>query len=322
LETPPLGGGGALGDVTNFTITRIHDTSELESHLGISAEASYGCGAFGGVSARFEFAKDRKIQSSSLFLAITATVELEFQSIDAPKVTRTAQEIMTLPDLFSRRYGNMFVRGIGRGGLFVGVIQINTSSAEDSQAISAELEGAYGLFSAEAGMKLSEVQRKYRSETYINVYHEGGPINLVMNDISNVEELYRMMREWLTSFQDHPEQNARPYYVTLAPIAIAEAPPPPNEADIQHAQDILMLCARERSKILDGLNLMDYIAQNASRYDFVAPTTPDHIVKAFVGYQADLDLVAATASQAMNDVKNAVTPAKFASSERGIELLT
>lgn len=64
--------------------------------------------------------------------------------------------------------------------------------------------------------------------------------------------------------------------------------------------------------ILDGLNLMEFISQNPSRYDFAAPTTPADIVKAFVGYQADLDLVAAAASQAMADVTKAVTPAEFA----------
>ncbi len=100
--------------------------------------------------------------------------------------------------------------------------------------------------------------------------------------------------------------------MTLAPIAIANGPIPPNAADIQHAQDVLVICAKERSKILDGLNLMEFISQNPSRYDFVAPTTPADIVKAFVGYQDDLDLVGKAASHAIDNIKNAVTPPVFA----------
>ena len=57
---------------------------------------------------------------------------------------------------------------------------------------------------------------------------------------------------------------------------------------------------------------MEYISQNPSRYTFVEPTTPADITQAFVGYQADLDLVAEAASHAINYVTEAVTPAEFA----------
>jgi hypothetical protein len=302
----------ASGATTKFEITRIHSTSELETKLGINVEASYGCSAFGGVSARFDYAKSSKIQSSSLFMAITANVELAFESIDEPTLTPEATQIVNRSDVFSSRYGNMFVRGIGRGGLFVGVIQIDTSSSEDSESISAELEGSYGLFSASAKTKFEEIQKKHHSETRISVYHEGGPIDLMMKDLADPAQLYEMLQQWLKSFQDDPDRNAKPYYVTLAPVAIANGPIPPNAADIQHAQDILVICAKERSIILDGLNLMEFISQKPSHYDFVAPTTLADIVKALDGYQVDLDLVAAAASQAMNDVTKAMTPAEFA----------
>ena len=90
-----------------------------------------------------------------------------------------------------------------------------------------------------------------------------------MDDLTDANQLYVMLQEWLKSFQDNPAANAKPYSVTLAPIAIANGPIPPNAADIQHAQDILVICAKERSKILDGLNLMEFISQNPSRYEFV-----------------------------------------------------
>ena len=121
----------AIGATVGFEISRIHSTSDLEKKLGIDVEASYGCGAFGGVSARFNYATSSKIQSSSLFMAITASITLAFQSIDDPTLTPMAGEIINRTDVFSTRYGNMFVRGVGRGGLFVAVIQIDTSSSED-----------------------------------------------------------------------------------------------------------------------------------------------------------------------------------------------
>ena len=220
----------ALGATTQFEVTRIYSTSELETKLGIGVEVSFGCGLFGSVSARFDFAKSSKIQSSSLFMTITASVELAFNSIDEPTLTQEAGQLANQPPLFANRYGNMFVRGVGRGGLFVGVIQIDTSSSEDSRAIAGELEGSYLLFSASAKTKFEELKKKYHSEILVKVYHEGGPVDLSMKDLSDPAELYEMLQLWLKSFQDHPEQNARPYYVTLAPIAIANGPRPPDEA--------------------------------------------------------------------------------------------
>lgn len=301
----------AGGATVLYDISRIHTTEDLETALGINVEASGGCGCF-GASGRFDFAKRSKIQSSSLFMAITAQVVLENLSIDDPILSPMAMQVVGREDVFSTRFGNMFVRGMGRGGLFVGVMRINTSNSEDSESISAELEGSYGLFSASAKTKLETTQKKYHSDIRITVYHEGGPIDLSMDDLTDANQLYLMLQKWLKSFQDNPAANAKPYSVTLAPITIANGPIPPNAADIQHAQDVLMICAKERSVILDGMNLMEFISQNPSRYDFVAPTTLADIVKAFVGYQADLTLVAKTASHTINHVSEAMTPAEFA----------
>lgn len=301
----------AHGATTTYDVSRIHTTEELETALGINVEASYGIGCF-GASARMDFVKRSKVQRSSLFMAITATVVLENRSIDEPALTPAAADLVGRPDVFGTRYGTMFVRGLGRGGLFVGVMRIDTSSAEDSESIALELEGSYGLFSAEARTKFEAIQKNYRSEIRITVYHEGGPIDLSMADLSDANQLYVMLQRWLSAFQQDPAANARPYYATLAPVAIAHGPTPPNAAEMQHAQDVLVLCAKQRSGILDGLHLMEHIVQNAARYDFPAPTTPAGVAAAFRGYQADLDLVAAAAAHAINHPGDALTPAAFA----------
>jgi hypothetical protein len=307
---------GAAGATTSFDIRRIHSTEELERKLGIDVQASYGCAAFGaGISARFQFAEDSKIQSSSLFLAVTANVELAFESIDEPTLTEPASALVDRPADFATRYGNMFVRGVARGGLFVGVIQIDTESSDDSESIATELEGSYGLFQADAKTKFDSLTQKYKSEIHISVYHEGGPIDLVMEDIQDPNQLYQLLVKFLQALQNDPDHNAKAYYVTLAPIAIANGPIPPNAAEIQHAQDVLVFCAQERSGMLDNLNLLELISQNQSKYDFPPSTTAASVKQALNGYQADLDLVARCASQAINDVSQAVLPADYAQAQ-------
>lgn len=299
------------GAKTGFQISRITSFSDLETSLGISVEASGGCGCF-SASARFDYAKSAKIQSSSLFVAITSTVQLENLSIDDPSLSPAAAALIDNPDLFASRFGNMFVRGVARGGLFVAVMRFDTSSSEEAESISAELSGSYGAFSGDAKSKMSKVQRKFRSELFISVYHEGGPVDLVMGDISDGNQLLLMLDNWLHALQADPAKNSVPYNVSLAPIAIANGPIPPNPQQVQHAQDILVICAKQRSQVLDGMNLMDYIIQHPARYDFPPPTTRDDVVKAFDGYQSDLDVIASAASQAINDVANAITPADYA----------
>jgi hypothetical protein len=310
------GVAGALGAKVGFDIGRIRTTHELETKLNIHAKASYAGGPFANVSARFDFAAASKIQSSSLFMSVTARVTLATQSIDDPALSPAAIALADNPQTFALRFGDMFVRGIGRGGLFIAVLQLDTRDEQTSEDISSELSGSYSLFSGEAKVKLEKIQRDFRSDLSIKVYHEGGPVDLNLASIDDPVQLLVMLRAWLSSFADKPDQMAVPYFATLAPMVIANGPLPLNAADAEHAQDVLVNCARQRSNVLDSMNLMDAIVQSPRRYSFSPPVTMADIRSASNGYQSDLELIAAAASAAMNHPASAKMPAAFAL-ERG-----
>jgi hypothetical protein len=102
---------GAGAATVSVSVKRIQTTEELEEALGIDAEASYGCAAFGaGILARFSFAKNAKIQTNSLFMLVTAQVELAFESVDDPVLTKDADNKLDRADIFNLQYGNVFVR--------------------------------------------------------------------------------------------------------------------------------------------------------------------------------------------------------------------
>lgn len=301
----------AAGATVSFQVQRIQSTEELERALGIDAEASYGSGSF-GVSARVSYAKKTKVQSSSLFMVVTIRVDLSFLSIDDPELNQHAQTLVGQPEQFKATYGNMFVRGIGRGGLFVGTLRMETASAEESQQIAAELQGSYGLFKAKLEANFSETQNKYNASTFIDMYHEGGPIDLHIADLTDPLELLKNANLFLESFKTEPDQVAVPYFVTLAPIAIAKGPLPPNAAELEHAQDVLVACAKARSRLLDKANLLEHILDNASRYEFTAEADEATVQKALADYEADLELVAACASTAIHSPAKADFPAIYA----------
>lgn len=311
------GVAGAGGATVNFIVSRIHTTSDLELTLGIDVDASYGSAAFGaGVSNRFSFAHSSKVQSSSLFMTVTVTIELEFLSIDVPVLTPDAATLVDRPDQFESRYGNVFVRGLQRGGIFVGVLRVDTRSSEDTQHISDTLRGSYGLFSAEAKVNFDSVLKKYQSEVFVQMYHEGGPTDLRITDPTDPIQLLTNANTFLQSFTTAPADVAKPYYVTLAPMGIAVGPPPLNAADIQHAQDVLVFCAHRRSVLIDNLNLLEFISDHASRYDYPTGISPAQIQAAGAGFQADIDLIAQTASAAINAPATAMMPVDYAKSHQ------
>ena len=308
--------GEAPGATVDFTIDRVRSTSDLEKALGIDVDLSYGSAAFGaGVEARFDFAKSCQIQSTSLFMSVIARVQLEFLSIDDPALTADAASLVDHPDMFAARFGNVFVRGLSRGGLFVGLLKVDTRSQQDSESIAGELHGSYGLFSADAQAKFKDIETRFQASSFVQFHHEGGPVDLEITDPTDPMQLLNIANLFLKSFQDTPTAVAVPYEVTLAPIAIAKGPLPPNSAEIQHAEDVLAFCAKQRSTRLDQLNQLQYIADNPARFDFSTGASVAAIQQAASDTQSDLDLIASCASAAINEPENAKLPADFAQAE-------
>jgi hypothetical protein len=310
---PPTPVERAAGAAVNFQVHRIQSTEDLERALGIDAEASYGSGSFGAnMSARFSYAKKNKIQSSSLFMLVTAHVELEFLSIDDPVLSEDAQALVSSSGAFKERYGNMFVRGISRGGLFIGTIRIETRSSDESKKIAAELQGSYGLFEASAKTSFSDVQTKYGASTFIDMYHEGGPTDLHITNFTDPQQLLDNANRFIDEFKNNPDTVARPFSVILAPTTIAKGPVHPDAASVEHAQDVLVACSKARSRLLDKINLLEYILDNTSRFAFTDGADQAAVQKALEDFQADLELVAECASTAIRSPAEAAFPAIYA----------
>lgn len=304
----------AQGATTSFSIERVRSSEDLQRSLQVHAEASYGVGAF-SASARLDFAQKCHIEATSVFLAVTMNIELPYEQIDSPVLVVEAANLVDQPELFAERYGNMFVRGIVPGGLLVASIKIEGQTEDDSKEIAAELKGGFGGFGAAAQSKFSEKVSKHTDSVSILVYAEGGPIDLVKTFEKNLLDpslLVTAMVAWANAFQGDPAGNARPYRANLTPMVVAQAPLPPDPAAIQHAQDVLIECARRRSAVWDELSLLHLILDNKNRYDASASVSFEECQRAVDGLQADLTTVARCASAAIDNAKEATFPAEYA----------
>jgi hypothetical protein len=308
-QSPPRGAGG--GDQT-FTVARVSSTHDLQENLGIDLNASYGCASFGaGISGRFKFSQDSKIHSASLFMSISRTIHLADLNIDECVLTDPATKVADKPDIFTGRYGNMFLRTCKRGGLFVGLMQVETFDESEATSIELDLKGSYGLFSTNDQTKFSKVTSDHHASVYCTVYAEGGP-EIIISDPTDPKQLLDAANTWAKAFDDAPDRWAKNYEWTLSPVSIAEGPMPLNAVDIEHAQDVLTFCAQQRAALFDQLNLLDWWVQYQDRYDWTGAATPQQVAQAAAAFQSDLDTVAACASAAIDSPKDAAMPADYA----------
>jgi len=300
------GGGGS------FQFTRIMNSQDLETHLGISADASGGIGLF-SASDRFSFAKDCKVQSSSIALLLYCTGEFGFEQIDDPTLSPGAAALVASGQQaqFQEKYGDCFVRGIATGGQFFGVVRIDISSESARTNVENSLSGSYGTFSGDVTVKLTDAMTKTNSSAKTYVWYEGGDVKTI---VDTPEKLFTATTEWLNSLS----ANRKPYSVTLAPYIIANGPQPPNQADLQHQHDVLAHCAVLRSKTFDKRNLIDYMSDPQHAGDFDAVPNGPNLADLLAKFDQDLDIISQAASFAINNPKDALEPEEYARQKKGL----
>ena len=204
-----------------------HPTSDLQDTLQISAEASGGCGLF-SASARFDFAKDCKVHSESLFMTVYAVADNAFQSIDDVLLTPDAAAHAADPLAFQERFGSVFVRGLRTGGLFVGVVQVESSSKDTQEHVGGEISASYAAFEAKISASHNTKTRQ-RTKPIARFSTTRGAIAGDHQCLrpNRPRTLFAAAKIWAATVG----ANGVPYHVTLAPIAIAGgAPKPPDPA--------------------------------------------------------------------------------------------
>ncbi|MFI6594775.1 PASTA domain-containing protein [Nonomuraea sp. NPDC050536] len=291
---------GAAGSILTYSMQLLKTEEDLQTHLGISASASGGVGLF-SASARMSFSRDQKIHSSAVFFAVRATLQLAFSSIRNPTPNPAAVALINDGDMdrFRGVFGDMFVRGMQRGGFFVGICRIQTKDSTEQQSLSATVSGGYATFSASGGFS-SEFKNALSSKSIsINVYAEGGKV--ATKQPGSLEELQAISQAWPATVREE----AVPYSVLLDSHEILNLPRTPNFIDLEHQQDVLVRCARLRNRDWQLLEDIDYILAHQDQFVGVDEAA---LAKLQADVSDDLDTIAAAASHAVNHPKEASFP--------------
>ncbi|QIS12235.1 hypothetical protein [Nocardia arthritidis] len=294
-STVPNAGGSTI----SFHMEQVETVEDLLNSVGVSAKASGGIGLF-SASARFDFAQSCKVHSSSVFLIVAVQVTEAFQSVLSPGIKPEAAALLANGDTdrFREEFGDLFVRGILSGGQFFGVVEVATRDQTDAKKIAAGLSASYAAFSASGTFDKTFTDTVSSHRTKVTCFVEGGQ-NLELP--TGVDT----MTKRAVGFPKELEGHAVPYLALLDDYGVLPLPKGPNFADLQHQQDVLTECARLRNLHQQWLNDLDYIDGNPGEFIDPDPAALDQLRN---DIDADMNAIAAAASQAIDTPKNAQFP--------------
>jgi hypothetical protein len=294
----------AGGAIVDYYMNELTSEEDLQTALGVSAEANGGIGLF-KASARLDYAKSCNMNSSSVFLIVRVQVTNAFTMIKQPGISQAAATLLANGDVaaFQRQYGDMFVRGLQTGGSFFGVIQIQTSSETDKQSISAKVSAAYGAFGASGSFSDDFKQAVSNRSVLVTCHVEGGVIPQPLP--TTIDGLIGAVNPWPGTVADPTLNKAVPYTALLDGYGVLPLPNPPNFIDLQHQQDVLNQCSLLRNQDELTFNDIAYIKQNPSQ--FVNPNAAQ-LDQWQNKISQDLNTIAAAASNALNNPAQAQLP--------------
>jgi hypothetical protein len=285
------------GSIVDYSMRLVDTEEDLHTRLGISASASGGVGLF-SASARLDFSKDCKFNSHSVFFVVRISVRLAFASIKAPMPSPTAIKMVEKPGLFRHQFGDMFVRGLRRGGVYFGVVEIRTTDATDQQNLSLDVSAAYGPFSAEGKFSESFTNVVKNRNINITVHQEGGDIS---PRPTTLDQLQTVSSNWASSV----EHKAVAYGALLDTYDILDLPEPPTYIDLEHQKDVLARCAALRNQDWQLVNDVDYILGHPNQFEAF---DADALHKAQHDLGHDLEVIKDAASFALDHPRKAAFP--------------
>jgi hypothetical protein len=166
LATRPVVNAG--GQEVYFRVELASSTLSLTEQLSVTARASLKYGVTAGGSAKTSFLSSFKQNSFTIYVLVQVLVTNEQTLLDLSKIElkpSAATLFESNPQAFTQQYGDSFIYGLITGGEFLGVLEIESSSASEFRDIKASLSGkaSYGLFSGNAKATFEQSLQKITS---------------------------------------------------------------------------------------------------------------------------------------------------------------
>lgn len=158
----------AAGQEVYFRVELASSTLSLTEQLSVTARASLKYGITASGSAKTSYLSSFKQNSFSIYVLVQVIVTNEQTLLDLSQTkleTSAAKLFASKPQDFTQQYGDSFIYGLITGGEFLGVLEIESSTASEFREIKASLSGkaSYGLFSGNASASFEQSLQRITS---------------------------------------------------------------------------------------------------------------------------------------------------------------
>lgn len=256
----------ATGQKVSFQVELLSNSLSLSEQLNVSASASLTYGVTASGSAKASLASSFKQNSYTVYVLARVHVQNQQTLLDlrsAKLNDKAALLYATDIKTFTKIHGNHFVYGILSGGDYYGILEIESSSAEEYREIKATLSGkaTYGIISGNASATFEEALKKITSSykmkaTVLRLGSEGE-----LQQISPEQ----LIKDALSFPAKVLEGKGVPFSVLVLPYD--QIPhPPAQQLEIPNTLDCLDRLGRNYEKLKKYQNDLQYAIDNQNYF--------------------------------------------------------
>ncbi|QFQ28851.1 hypothetical protein [Bacillus thuringiensis] len=253
----------AAGQKVSFQVELLSNTLSLNEHLNLSASAAFSYGQSASGSIKASFSQSFKQNSYTVYVLVRVHVENKQTLLDltvAKLSDKAALLYATNQPEFQNIYGTGFVQGILSGGDFIGILEIESKSAEEYREIKSKLsgKGMYGVIKGEGSFEelLKAITTSYSMKA--TILRNGGEGQL--ENISPTE----LIKEALAFPSQVLGGKAVPFSVLILPYD--QIPHPTASGSPQIVKDCLDRLGKIYQKLKRYQNDLQYSIDNSEMF--------------------------------------------------------
>ena len=255
------------GQEATYDTTLINTAEQLYEQLDVKVTAEGRYGLF-SAKGKFEFMDKSRFNQTATFLVAHATVNTAFVRAKNPVPVQDAAQLVHdgRTDLFRKRYGDLFIRGIQSGGEYIAIISITSEESQTEQKLAASLKASFdgiaasGSVAVDVAHEQSELRR--RSEVRVSTYQRGG-VGEAISYTGTIDEVIARLK----SFAGAVHTNPKAYSIQAASYETLAFPDPPSPFSIAVAAEVLEECMKNRIKLQTARNDVAAVIEHPTYFE-------------------------------------------------------
>ncbi|WP_437476292.1 hypothetical protein WME75_26060 [Sorangium sp. So ce1014] len=165
---------GATGQKVIFSLDLVESSKEISRKLGVSAGASARFG-LGSVDVKAQYVEEHQVSQNNIYAFVSVRILNPASAVKGARLSDSARSTLAVnPERFRERCGDKFIAATQNGGVFYGILEVETSNEQEKQSIAIAISGASLTFSASGSVNNDFRKAISNKQVHVWTYQEGG----------------------------------------------------------------------------------------------------------------------------------------------------